>query len=149
MPEIASVNGSAAPVVYFVQIGKHIKIGFSKNLNRRLEALATSTAETIKILATIPGSREVEQRLHQSLRSVRFRREFFWPDNRIDVFIHKAEKGDLAAAWKYLEDTSPERLQQREIEDRRRRVVERRKTKAEEDAYYAKLVDERRRTLGW
>jgi hypothetical protein len=29
------------------------------------------------------------------------------------------------------------------------RIAERRKTKAEEDAYYAKLVDERRQRLGW
>ena len=67
---------TAEAVVYLVQIGKHIKIGFSKNLKQRLKDFATSTAETIELLAAIPGDREVERRLHESLRDIQFHREF-------------------------------------------------------------------------
>src|SRR5262249_50681228 len=130
----------APSVVYFVQVGKHIKIGFTTNLDRRLK---------IRLLATISGGRELEQRLHCAFSETRIRGEFFHCEWRLNWFIELVSRPDLAGAWKYLEDTSPARIAQRNIQDRQRRVAERRKTKAEEDAYYAGLVAERKRRLGW
>jgi len=152
MPEIASVNGSAAPVVYFVRIGKHIKIGFTTNLTERLKSFRSATAEPIVVLVTAPGGRNLEQKLHLLFAENRINKhnEFFRNERPLSEFIYFARESSFAGGLDYLK-----RL--REIQARApskaeqfaRRVAERRKTKAEEDAYYAKLVDERRQKLGW
>jgi hypothetical protein len=50
--------------VYFVRIGKFIKIGFTTNLRGRLKSFRGTSAEPIEVLLIIPGGRELEQRLH-------------------------------------------------------------------------------------
>jgi hypothetical protein len=132
-----------------VQIGKHIKIGFSTNVRHRLKSLATSNCHDIRLLATIPGGRELEQRFHQCFHAHRIRGEFFRYEGRLFSFLEFVGQGKLPVAWQHLEDTSPERIERRYEEQRQRRIAERRKTKAEEDAYYARLVTERKQRLGW
>jgi hypothetical protein len=119
------------------------------NLARRLKEFATSTAQNIDVIAAIPGGRELEQRIHREFSGTRIRGEFFHFDGRLQSFIEWAKRGDLATAWRYLEESSPKRIAQITAEERQRRIAHRRKTKAEEDAYYAGLVAERKRVLGW
>ena len=86
-------------MVYFVRIGKHIKIGVTTNLKGRLQSFRTSSAEEITVLLRIPGSREVERRLHDLFREERVRLEFFrdcWP---IGEFIRFAKERGVAYAF--------------------------------------------------
>jgi len=55
---------TAEAVVYFVRIGKHIKIGFTTNLTKRLKSFRSATAEPIVALMTAPGGHDLEQKLH-------------------------------------------------------------------------------------
>jgi hypothetical protein len=64
-----------APVVYYVRIGQHIKIGTSTNLKKRLAAYPLG-----ELLATEPGSYDIEsQRLSQFAHLLAHRREYFTP----------------------------------------------------------------------
>jgi hypothetical protein len=80
-------------VVYFVRIGKHIKIGTTISLKGRLQSFRTSSAEEITVLLIIPGGREVERRLHDLFREERIRLEFFYSSLRI------GGRTITAAAW--------------------------------------------------
>jgi len=53
--------------VYLVQAGANgpIKIGFSKDPQRRLTELQANQAPPLRLLATLPGGREEEARLHR------------------------------------------------------------------------------------
>jgi hypothetical protein len=54
-----------ASTVYFIRIGKFIKIGVTTDLEQRLAAFRGASAEPMEVLLTIPGRRDVEQRLHK------------------------------------------------------------------------------------
>jgi hypothetical protein len=83
--------------VYFVRIGKFIKIGFTTNLRGRLKSFRCASAEPIEVLLIIPGGRELEQRLHTLFCEDRISNEFFRNEFLLNEFIHGA-KDDVAAA---------------------------------------------------
>jgi hypothetical protein len=140
----------AAAVVYFVKIGKRIKIGFTTNLNERLKAFQGLSPEPINVLLTIPGGRKLETRLHQLFAEHRIRNEFFHDEFFLSSFINMAKQKGVATAFEWIERWQQEwkRRARLKAEEFVRRVAEQRKTRAEEDAYYASLVGERKRTLG-
>jgi hypothetical protein len=136
-------------LVYFIRVSKgHVKIGFTTNLGRRLREFQSVIAGDITVLLTIPGNRDLEQRLHTLFHKHRIKNEIF-ESHLISRFVEVFNYKGLATAIQYIEDLSPARLQQRAVEERQRRVAAQRKTRAEENAHYAKLVAERKRTLGW
>lgn len=61
--------------------GRRHKIGFAKNIKRRLTNLQTSSAETLRVTAAIPvhhtGARALEARLHSELGIYKIRGEWF------------------------------------------------------------------------
>lgn len=135
-------------VVYFIRIGKEIKIGVTTNLERRMKEFLTSTSD-IKLLIAVPGDRFLERKLHELLAEAHITRELFIPDYRVMGFIDHFEYGGLPRALEFLEATTPAARARRKQEDFRRRVASVRQTKAEKDAYFASLVAERKRRLGW
>lgn len=135
-------------MVYIVRIGKHIKIGFSRKLEKRLKAFETSSVD-IELLLSIPGGRELESRLHELLDEVKISREIFHQDWRISSFVHYVEQHGLERALQFLKETTPAARSKKKVDDFARRVAEKQKTKAEKDAYFASLVAQRKERLGW
>lgn len=142
------MNTEPQSVVYFVQIGKHIKIGFSTNLEKRLKSFLT-TVSHVEVIAAIPGDRALEKLLHEKLAEIRVERELFQPDYRISSFIRYHETEGLEFALKFLDECSPAARAKKKEEDRGRRVAEARRSRAEKDAHFASLVAERKNRLGW
>lgn len=136
-------------VVYIVQIGKWVKVGYSTDLEQRLQSFTTGTAEPIKLLAMFPGGRSDEARLHRALEESRVRGEFFHLDYRLSDFIGFVRAGDLEAAWKWLDHTAPASRQRRKLDRRQARLDAAKAAKAERDAHCAHLVAERKARLGW
>jgi hypothetical protein len=81
-------------VVYYVQLGDHIKIGYSARLRERLHALR---AEPDALLAVEPGGRRLEDKRHQQFAHLRIksRWENFEPGDELLAHIAdlKAEHG--------------------------------------------------------
>lgn len=81
-------------VVYYVRIGDHVKIGTSTNLKMRLSQLRL---DADAVLATEPGSYELERQRHREFDAERIgRREDFNPSRRLLAHIEtvRAEHGD-------------------------------------------------------
>lgn len=67
--------------VYYVRIGDHIKIGYTKNVPARMSQLRTDVRN---VLATEPGGPELERLRHKEFAGLRIgRREDFWPHDRL------------------------------------------------------------------
>jgi Meiotically up-regulated gene 113 len=139
-----------ASVIYFVKLGKFIKIGVTTNLTKRLKVFRT-TMPFLQMLLTVPGGRELEKKLHHLLQKSRIdRSELFRDDDgRVDGFISHFKYGGLPRAIEYLENTTPARRIEQAKEEHKRRVAERRMTKREMDMHCAALVAERKRQTGW
>jgi hypothetical protein len=119
--------------VYFIRVGKHIKIGVTTNLESRLRSFRTASAEEITVLLTIPGDRAVESHLHGLFNEERIRGEFFQDCWLIGEFIRFAKEQSFAFALEYATKW-------------KQRFREPRKTK--EQIRQERLAEERRRT-GW
>lgn len=64
-------------VVYFIQRGNYVKVGFTDDVARRLQQLASSSPETVVLLTTVPGGRCLEAALHDAFRELRVSGEWF------------------------------------------------------------------------
>ena len=60
------------PVVYYFRVGNRIKIGWTRNLERRIETLMPE-----EVLAIEPGPQQLETRRHRQFAGYRIVREWF------------------------------------------------------------------------
>jgi predicted GIY-YIG superfamily endonuclease len=103
-PQSISISPRAiSSLVYFVKIGKVIKIGFTTDLEKRLKTFRTATAEIMQVLAVFPGNRNLETRLHTLFDDIRICNEFFHDAYQIQSFLWEAERSSLAAAIERIE----------------------------------------------
>lgn len=65
-------------VVYYAQVGPHIKIGHTKDLPARLSAFRNAVAD-VKLLGSEPGGAAIEGRRHRQFEGSRVTRELFTP----------------------------------------------------------------------
>ena len=75
--------------VYLVgcQKNKTLKIGLSRNPEKRLSQLQVSSPHPLKILAKVKGSRGLEQQLHKEFSCLKLSGEWFkWDDSIIEKF---------------------------------------------------------------
>lgn len=80
--------------VYFVResgMGA-IKIGVSKQLNKRMSELSRILPYKIDLLATIAGGREVEWTLHNRFDHARIQREWFRPVPELLAYIEEIKR---------------------------------------------------------
>lgn len=148
LDEAIALFPKGTSAVYFVGIGKHMKIGFTTHLAARMKSFLTSAVE-VEFFLALPGNRELERRLHETFAWLRVRRELFNHDYRMMGFIEHAAYEGIERGLRYLEEMLPDRIAARQAAYRieRRRIAQ--QTRAEENAYYAGLVAERKRQLGW
>jgi hypothetical protein len=80
--------------VYFLQAGNGpIKIGYSGNPLKRLKLLQNLIPMRLRILATQPGGREEEARLHRKFDDLRLEYgEWFDPEYRLMEYINSIKK---------------------------------------------------------
>jgi Meiotically up-regulated gene 113 len=63
--------------VYFIKIGRAIKIGFTTELKQRIASFRGASSEQITILAVFPGSKKAERYLHNLFSDLKITIEFF------------------------------------------------------------------------
>jgi hypothetical protein len=67
-------------VVYFIQEGGGaIKVGWTSDMERRLETFRTSNSSDLTVLLTLPGSMALERAIQSKISSHRIRGEWFRP----------------------------------------------------------------------
>lgn len=90
LPELDRILAgvSHAPVVYFIRIGQHVKIGTSTNLRGRTRSFYLSLDD---VLAVVPGGKPVEDLFHERFAGSRIagddRAEVFEVDFRMRLYL--------------------------------------------------------------
>ena len=64
-------------MIYFIKDGEHIKIGFSKNPDKRFIDIQVSSPRKLKLLGIIKGGRGLEQMIHSKFNHLRVQGEWF------------------------------------------------------------------------
>ena len=88
---IRTANPQGGEFVYFVSSEDgRIKIGTSANVEKRLEALQTSSATRLSLLLTVPGGVDMETELHRRFKHIRESGEWFKGTPELRSFIEGA-----------------------------------------------------------
>lgn len=90
----AEFQGFAEPtgVVYFIERGTEIKIGFTNNLAKRLTNLRTGTTEPMTVLLTVPGVPALERHFHEKFAEHHIAREWFRASDELVNFIARRSR---------------------------------------------------------
>ncbi len=66
------------PFVYLMKVDPDLyKIGFSRNVDKRLRQLTVTSSLPVQLIAVAPGGRQLEQDLHRQFRSLQIGNEWF------------------------------------------------------------------------
>lgn len=87
-----------ADEVYFIRpVGAEgpVKIGFSANPRLRLSHLLHWSPVPLEIVATMPGSRELERRIHAKFRHLHSHKEWFLPAPELSEAIKQVIEGSF------------------------------------------------------
>lgn len=78
-------------LVYFIEspAAKAIKIGITTNLPQRIAALQSASGVALVVLATVPGARTDEARLHRRFSAQRMSGEWFTNDGDLRAFVDR------------------------------------------------------------
>ena len=82
--------------VYFAKRHQFVKIGYATNVQSRLKSIAAGSgiitgmvAGPVKLIASIPGGKSKESKLHQRFRHIRIGGEWFLYNYEMQSFIAK------------------------------------------------------------
>jgi hypothetical protein len=86
-PNLGWRNFSAG-IIYFVRSGNFLKIGWTSNLEQRMESFETCNPD-VELLAAIGGTLKEESDLHQKFDSLRYKanREWFRYEGALKEFV--------------------------------------------------------------
>lgn len=76
-------------VVYIFRYGKTIKIGHSKQVEKRLNVLRMQSGRNITLVAVFPGAQRQEASLHQRFKDYRVQGEWFRNEGRLKEFLKR------------------------------------------------------------
>lgn len=77
-------------MIYFIQNSetKHIKIGYSNDVRKRLSEIQISSPHELKILSICEGDIELEKELHDKFNDYYIRGEWFNPSEELISYIN-------------------------------------------------------------
>ena len=85
-------------MVYFIKQNDYIKIGYTNNLNKRLNQLQVSSPVKLEVLGIIKGSLEDESNYHKMFSKYHSYGEWFSCNEELITHIDKLDKELM---WKY------------------------------------------------
>ena len=87
--------------VYFIEgPGRAIKIGYARNLTKRLAALQTSSPVRLRVLATVPGGSRLEREYHRQFAVYALHGEWFRDNHLIRREVARLQKADRSVGRK-------------------------------------------------
>lgn len=88
--------------VYFIRMGDDgpVKIGIAKDPQGRLRDLQVGCPFPLKLLATVSGGMEKEQRLHEELQEFRMEGEWFQPTPEVFAVVERELLAPSVTSWK-------------------------------------------------
>lgn len=97
-------------MVYFLQLGSAIKIGYTtRPIKDRIRSLATGMSEPPILLASLPGDRALEKRLHRRFEYYRLRGEWFLDSLELRQWINRELGRARQQHWESLNENTKDR----------------------------------------
>lgn len=78
--------------VYFIRCGDMVKIGYSGTVSSRYTNIKVSSPHQTELLGTVPGSNELERKLHRRFSEYHARGEWFRIEGKLASFLKRLPK---------------------------------------------------------
>jgi len=98
------VSGVATGYIYFVRCQHYVKIGYAKDVEKRLAGLQTGNPYKLEVVATVPGTPSLERAFHKALRRKYVRGEWFELDSEVQQLIAQILVGAEAKSFLQISD---------------------------------------------
>lgn len=99
-------NKASKDRVYFVKAGEYIKIGYTSNIQKRLDSLQTGSPVKIECLCLINGDRRTESNLHKKFAKYRVLREWFEMADELLKYIQTLKDTGMDISYEVTIDYS-------------------------------------------
>lgn len=89
-PDEQNIDDESSNTIYFIESRDAglIKIGFTTNPDRRIKSLKTASPNKLRVIMTMPGTREDERKLHEKFAHLRQQGEWFTDCDELRNHIH-------------------------------------------------------------
>lgn len=104
---VEQIQAERQSLVYLVRSGHFSKIGFSRNVPQRVRQLATASSMPVRLVAVVPGGRQLEQTLHTEFASLRQHLEWFRDKKQQIVSRFAQLPGAMVFEQGYLSPEAP------------------------------------------
>lgn len=81
--------------IYFVSDEENVKIGYTNNIEKRINQLQTGNAKELKLLFFIKGNKKVEEFLHGYFKEFHVKGEWF----KINEYINEKNINDIVSSY--------------------------------------------------
>jgi hypothetical protein len=98
-----SVHASLSDDLYFIRVGRFLKIGRTRNLKERLRILSCHAPTKPELVGSIPGAGATERVWHYAFRRARSHREWFRITGSLKQTVDAALRGE-----NWLETAGPD-----------------------------------------
>ncbi len=83
-PQPLAAKGDA--VIYFIRSGRHVKVGHTTNLSKRLSEIQTGNPAPCFVERVLPGTKQQEEALHRHLSKIGFQSRGEWYSWTKDIY---------------------------------------------------------------
>ena len=100
--------------IYFIKCGNFVKIGYAKDVSKRLSELQVGNPYPLTIMTVIPGTLRLEALFHQALQGYRERGEWFnhkydTPVRKLMVLLNNGARPRTLQDIEILRDFAPKK----------------------------------------
>ena len=81
-------------MVYFVKSGDFMKIGYTKNVSKRIAQLSTGSPQKLELMGIVFGGVDTEKEYHTIFSSLHHKKEWFRYDGILKAFFSKSRIPD-------------------------------------------------------
>jgi hypothetical protein len=86
--QVLDAESGCETFVYFMQVGRRVKIGMSKNVKKRAKDIQTGQSDRVEVRYSVKGGRILEKHFHQKFKSENLHGEWFRLDGPIEHFLN-------------------------------------------------------------
>ena len=98
------MSSTATGYVYFVRCQHYVKVGYAKDVERRIAELQIGNPYKLEVVATVQGTPSLERAFHKALRRKYVRGEWFELDSEVQHLIAQILVGAEAKSFLQISD---------------------------------------------
>jgi transcriptional regulator with XRE-family HTH domain len=87
-------------MIYFIGNNELVKIGFTEDIENRLQSIADNCPFSVKLLGIVEGDKSKEQNFHQIFKEEHSHKEWFFNRGKVALYLYNLGNNELAVRYR-------------------------------------------------